>query len=137
MIMARGGDEPSEPSTNEPVEVAAPEPEPEPEPPPLPAKVTIELTTNVDAEIVDASTNAILGRTNGAGLSLDRSETPREVLLRAPGHTDLPVSLPLTEDLRTNYALEAAPVETKKKAGKKKKKKKKGGDPFSLLPVDK
>jgi hypothetical protein len=52
--------------------------------------VNVVLTTNVDAEIVDVISGAVLGQTNQpSGFTLDRNDTPREVLLRAEGYQDL------------------------------------------------
>jgi tRNA A-37 threonylcarbamoyl transferase component Bud32 len=75
-----------------PAPVIAPTP---PTPPPsLPATVTIRFVVTPEARVLDRRDGTTLGRTNDAiGLSLPRSDEPRELVLVAEGHEDEPVTL--------------------------------------------
>ncbi len=123
-----------------PVEVAkAPEPEPEPEPAKvepepaakadLPAEdtkaepavpmVSVTISANVTASIIDPSDGGVLGET-GTPIELPKSEEKRPLSLQADGYKDLDIEItPNAKNKTFKFKLKKAP----KGEGKKKKKK--------------
>ncbi|MBL9102031.1 MAG: serine/threonine protein kinase [Myxococcales bacterium] len=73
---------PPEPTPRPAPPVAEPAPPSPPEPAP-PAEVAVKVLCNVDAEVVDAASGEVLGRT-GSALLLPRSDAVRSLLVRAP-----------------------------------------------------
>jgi hypothetical protein len=96
-----------------PAVVAAP---PKPEPTPTvaaPTVVKLHFTTNVPAQIVDASDQAIFGDSSDAdGIELERSDQPMKLLLRADGYEPLTVEVVPNKDKR--YELELVKEEKRK-----------------------
>ena len=92
---------------------APPEPEVEPTPVVLPAevaKVNFTITTaGVDAQILDARDEGIYGMTNDpAGVMVQKSNEPIELILRAKGFEDHRFSIIPSQDKRFDKTMVAA-----------------------------
>ena len=98
---------PPDPPPPAPVAVAQP---PEPPPPP-PVRLRFESAT--PAEVLDATTREVLGRT-GEDLTLPRSSSSRQLLLQAAGYEDLQHAITPDHD-------QTLKVELVRKSGKKKR----------------
>jgi hypothetical protein len=93
--------------------VAPPEPEVEPKPVVLPAevaKVNFTITTaDVAAQILDARDEGIYGMTNDpAGVMVQKSDAPIELILRAKGYEDHRFSIIPSQDKRFDKTMVAA-----------------------------
>ena len=104
--------------------VVTPEPAPvvtKVEPPPapvVPEKVVLRVVSGVDAEIVDRASGEVLGRTGDpGGVSLPRSQQPRELVVRAPTYQDEPLTITPDRDQEVPAVLKKQRP-GKKKAGK-------------------
>ena len=76
--------------------------------------VVVRITSNVDAEVVDPSSNRVLGHTNSAeGITIERGLESRELVLRAEGYEDKALVLVPSADLTKSEELVR-----KKSAGK-------------------
>jgi predicted Ser/Thr protein kinase len=87
--------------------VVAAQPLPEPTPTPAAADVVkLQFTTNVPAQILDASDQAIFGSSSDAGgIELERSDQPMKLLLRADGYETLTVDVVPNKDKRYEFEL--------------------------------
>ena len=145
-LMGRSEAEPA--PTEAPVAVAAaptPEPEPEPVPEPVVAAPTPEevkvpdpgiprvkyffKTKGVDAQVLDAVDEGMLGMTNSEdGIEFEKSTDKRKLILRADGYEDLEVEIvPSRDNKRVSKTL--------KKSRKKKKKKKRSSSTPTPTPT--
>ncbi len=98
------------------VEVVAPKPEPPKLAPEVPAKVVLRIGSGgVDAEVVDRASGEVLGRTSDpAGVSVARSDQPRELFVRAPLYGEEPLRITPDRDQEVTVVLK------KQRPGKKK-----------------
>jgi len=112
---------PKEPSpTVENVVVATPDlPDEKPSPPVM---FSIDVTTNTDAEVLDADDREVLGRTNREGLKLPQRDEPYRFVLVAEGHQELEVEVLADGDKKIEFKL--ARKRSHKRRTKKKSKKK-------------
>jgi len=102
-----------------PIVPVKPTPE-EPTPEVVPSVVRLILTTNVEAEILSEE-GASLGTTNSEeGISVERSEAPRKLTLRADGFVDRTIEVILDEDLRQDVDLVKVKGKSKGKSKTKK-----------------
>ncbi|MBK9755266.1 MAG: serine/threonine protein kinase [Nannocystis sp.] len=110
--------------------VPAPAPAPEPVPTPvLPATVTIRFSVTPEARVIDRRDGQPIGRTGeAAGLSLPRSQQPRELLLVAEGYEEEALVITPNSDQSVERVLRRKKKRTGKPAGK--------GDGVSLEPVN-
>ncbi|MGB1014069.1 MAG: serine/threonine-protein kinase, partial [Nannocystaceae bacterium] len=124
------------PPTVEKVVVAAPDlPVEKPSPPVI---FSIDVTTNTDAEVLNADDREVLGRTNGTGLKLSQRDEPYRLVLVAEGHQELEVEVLADRDKKIEFKLartRSHKRRTKKKSKKKSKRTKGSGlrlkDPYA------
>jgi serine/threonine-protein kinase len=96
-------------------------------------KVKLRIKTNVDAHIIDATDGGSFGKTNDKeGVSVEKSKEKLQLILRADGYEDYPLSLKPTRDKVYDVTLEKS-----KKASRPKKKSSKGSKKStSTAPVE-
>jgi serine/threonine protein kinase len=115
-----GTKEPIAAPPTEPKSADGPPAEPPKDEPVAPALVSVRITSNVEAEIIDPRDGSRLGVTNGAdGVQIERGEAPRALLLRAAGYDDLPIEVVPTRDVLSSYDLHKPKVGAKTGKGVK------------------